>query len=93
VWTRILGALGVALGAFLVSLWRILRQLLHEIAGALFVVFAVMGGASVWREWQRGAPEWMLALVAGFTGMMAAFAVASFRSAGRLSERKMQKSK
>lgn len=92
-WTRILAALGIALGGFFLSLWRILRQLFHEVAGALFVVFAVIGGTSAWREYQRGAPDWMVALVAAFTGMMAAFAVASFRSAGRLSERRMEKTK
>ena len=86
-WTRVLGALLVALGGFLVTLWRIVRQLLHEMAGALFVLFAVLGGVSVWREWQRGSAEWILGVTAGFTAMMAAFAFASFRSARRLNEK------
>lgn len=80
-WTRILGALLIALSGFLRTLWRIARQLLHEIAGALFLVFAVIGGVSVWREWQRGSATWLVGVVAAFTLLMAAFAFSSFRSA------------
>ena len=85
-WGRLLAALLVALSGFFRSLWRITRQLFHEAAGALFVVFAVIGGAGVWREWKRGSAAWLLAVVATFTVMMAAFAWSSFRSARRLNE-------
>lgn len=83
-WLRLIGALVVALGGFFTSLWRALRQLFHETAGALFVVFAVIGAAGSWREWQRGAATWVLAVTVGFTLMMAWFAIASFRSARRI---------
>lgn len=85
-WTRVLGALLIALSGFLRSLWRIARQLFHEIAGALFLLFAVIGSVSVWREWQRGSAIWLIAGVAAFTLMMAAFAFSSFRSARGLRE-------
>ena len=83
-WLRLIGALLAALGAFLASVWRVLRQLFHETVGALFVVFAVIGAAGVWREWQRGSAVWVLAVTVGFTLMMASFAIASFRSARRV---------
>ena len=83
-WLRLIGALLAALSGFLVSLWCVLRQLFHEAAGALFVVFAVIGAAGVWREWQRGAAAWVLGVTVGFTVMMAWFAIASFRSARRV---------
>ena len=83
-WLRLIGALLAALSTFLVSFWRVLRQLFHETAGALFVVFALIGAAGVWREWQRGAATWVLAITVGFTVMMAWFAIASFRSARRV---------
>ena len=81
---RVIGALLAALGGFLLSLWRVLRQLFHEVAGALFVVFAVIGAAGAWREWRRDAPGWVIAVAAVFTLVMAYFAVASFRSARRV---------
>ena len=81
---RILTALAVALRGFLATLWRLLRQLLHEVAGALFVLFALLGCVSVWREWKRGSAAWLIGVVAAFTVMMAAFAFSSFRSARRL---------
>ena len=81
---RLIGALVAALSGFFLSLWRALRQLFHETAGALFVVFTVIGAAGTWREWQRGAATWVLVVTAGFTLMMAWFAIASFRSARRV---------
>lgn len=86
-WLRILGALLVALSGFLATLWRILRQILHETAGALFLLFAALGGLSAWREWRLGSTEWIVGVSLAFAAMMAAFAFASFRSARRL-ERK-----
>lgn len=81
---RAIGALVVALRGFLLTLWRVTRQLFHETAGALFVVFAAVGAASAWRAWQGNSPEWLIGLSIGFTLMMAGFAVASFRSARRV---------
>ena len=77
-------ALYAALAGFLRAAWRAVRQLFHEVTAAFFVLFAVIGAASVWREWQRGSSQWLLALAAGFTMMMAWFAVTSFRSARRV---------
>ena len=80
---RLLVALLAALAAFFRSVWRVLRQLFHEVTGAFFLLFAVVGGASAWRHWQRGSALWIFGIDMAFTLMMAAFAVAAFRSARR----------
>ena len=80
---RVIAALLAALRAFLGSAWRVARQLFHEITGAFFLLFAVVGGVDAWRHWRRGSDVWMLGLALAFTLMMAAFAFAAFRSARR----------
>ena len=77
-WIR---ALAFASGGFARALQRIARQVFHETIGAMFFFFAVVGGVAAWREWQKGSAQWLVALSIGFALMMAAFAVASFRSA------------
>ena len=76
-----IAALVAALAAFFRSLGRVIRQLFHEVTGAFFLLFAVLGGVSAWRHWQRGSDLWIFGLALSFTFMMAAFAVAAFRSA------------
>ncbi len=71
-------------GGFLRTVWRVGRQLFHEITGAMFLLFAFAGASGAWREWHRGAAQWLIAVTIGFALMMAAFAVASFRSARRV---------
>ena len=83
-WTRLAGALLVALGNVAVPAWRAARELFHETVGALFLLFAALGAASAWREWRRGSAEWLIALGIVFALLMGAFAAASFRSAWRL---------
>ena len=78
-----MAALVAALMAFVRSIWRVVRQLFHEVTGAFFLLFAVLGGVSAWRHWQRGSDLWIFGMALAFTLMMAAFAVAAFRSARR----------
>lgn len=80
---RILGALWAALQAFLRGIARVIRQLFHEITGAFFALFAIIGAAGTWREWREGAAGWMLAVPVLFTLMMGFFAVSAFRHARR----------
>ena len=80
-WPRIIAAALAALGVFLKGLLRAAAVLFHEVTGAFFVLFALLGTAGVWREWQRDASEWVIALSAGFALMMGAFAFSSFRKA------------
>jgi len=83
-WLRRARALWIAARAFLLLVWRITRQVFHEVTGALFVMLAVVGATSVWRQWRRGTAEWLLVLTAAFTASMAGFAAAAFRSARRV---------
>jgi len=76
-------ALLAALAAFFRSVWRVIRQLFHEVTGAFFLLFAALGGVSAWRHWQRGSALWIFGIDMAFTLMMAAFAFAAFRSARR----------
>ena len=85
---RFFVALWRAIQTFLATLWRVARQLFHETAGALFLLLAAAGALSTWRYWKQMTPgtsgPWTVALAASFTGMMAYFALASFRSARRV---------
>ena len=85
---RVLVALWRAIQTFLVTVWRVARQLFHEAAGTMFLLLAAMGALSTWRNWklmaQGTSAPWIVALLAAFTAMMAYFALASFRSARRV---------
>jgi len=85
---RFFVALWRAIQTFLATLWRVTRQLFHEAAGTMFLLLAFGGGLSTWRYWKQMTPgtsgAWLVALAASFTGMMAYFALASFRSARRV---------
>jgi len=78
-----MAALLAALAAFFRSVGRAIRQLFHEVTGAFFLLFAALGGVSAWRHWQRGSDLRIFGIALAFTLMMAAFAVAAFRSARR----------
>ena len=71
-------------GGLFRTLWRIARQVFHEATGAFFVLFSVVGAAGAWREWKKDGAAWLVAVAMGFSLMMAAFAVAAFRSARRV---------
>jgi hypothetical protein len=85
---RVIVELLKALRTFLITLWRVTRQLFHEFTGTIFLVFALTGALSTWREWRHAtagvAGMWPVALAALFTAMMAGFSVASFLSARRV---------
>ena len=88
---RLLTALWRALQTFLVTLWRVTRQLFHEVTGAAFLLLAIGGALSTWRYWRLMPPGnhapsefWAVGLAASFTFMMAAFGISSFRSARRV---------
>jgi len=81
---RLVSALVPAAGAFLRALGRAAHQLLHEVAGAFFAVFAVIGAVSVWQAWQRSSPGWMLGVSIAFAVMMGYFSATSFWKAYRV---------
>lgn len=74
---------------FLGTLWRILRQLFHEVTGVLFLALALVGVAACWREWliyRRAVEPELFRMIAAalFTLLMFWFGVTSFLRARRL---------
>ena len=82
--TPVLTAFLTAITGFLRVVWRAARQLFHEMTGALFTLFAALGGVTAWREWQKGSARWILAVAVLFTLAMAFFALTSFLRARRV---------
>jgi hypothetical protein len=62
---------------------RILLRLWHEVMGALFALFAIVGAISFWMEWKKNSATATLLVPLAFFLMMGGFAVASFWRARR----------
>jgi hypothetical protein len=73
-----------AVRQFLRVLWRVTRELFHEVAGALFLVLALAAVQSAWRAWHRGAGHWLVGMTAGYALLMILFGVLSFRDSRRV---------
>jgi hypothetical protein len=65
-------------------LWRVLRQLFHEIIGASFAVLSLGWFNSAIRAWSRDAAHWLIALPVAVSLIFAAFAFTSFRRSRQL---------
>jgi hypothetical protein len=65
-------------------LWRVMRQLFHEVVGGVFAVLALGWLNAAFRAWTRDASRWMVALALAVAGLLVFFAVTSFRFARRL---------
>jgi len=65
-------------------LWRALRQLFHEVVGAVFAVLALGWLNAAMRGWSRDAARWLVAIPVGVALLFVFFAVTSFRKARRL---------
>ena len=65
-------------------LWRVLRQLFHEIVGAVFAVLALAWFNAAFRAWTRDASRWLIALAVAVAGLLVFFSVTSFRYARKL---------
>ena len=81
--TRPIGIFAAARN-FLRVLWRVTRELFHEVTGALFFVIAVAALQSAWRSWQRGAGHMLLGISIGYALLMVLFGVLSFRDSRRV---------
>jgi hypothetical protein len=60
-------------------LWRTLKQLFHEVVGAIFGVLAFAWLNAAIRAWSRDAAYWLVAMAALVGGLFLFFAVTSFR--------------
>jgi hypothetical protein len=65
-------------------LWRALRQLFHEVVGAVFAVLALGWLNAAFRAWTRDASRWLVGLAVAMAGLLVFFAVTSFRFARKL---------
>ncbi len=65
-------------------LWRVLRQLFHEVVGAVFAILAVGWLNAAFRAWTRDASRWLVALAVFVAALLVFFAVTSFRYSRKL---------
>jgi len=65
-------------------IWRALRQLFHEMTGALFLCFAAFGGLAAARQWHNPAAHWVAWLGIIYAVMMAGFGIGAFRDSRRI---------
>jgi hypothetical protein len=65
-------------------LWRVLKQLFHEMVGATFAVLALAWLNAILRAWTRDVAHWLIALAASVAALFVFFAVTSFGKARKL---------
>lgn len=65
-------------------LWRTVKQLFHEVIGAMFAVLAIGWLNSAFRAWNRDVAHWLIALAIAVAGIFVLFAVSSFRRSRQL---------
>ncbi len=65
-------------------LWRVARQVFHEMVGATFAVLALAWGNAAFRASRHDAAQWLISAAAVVALIMAAFAWTSFRRARRV---------
>ena len=64
--------------------WRALRQVFHELIGAVFAVLALGWFNAAFRAWTRDVARWLIALAVAVALLFLFFAVTSFRRARKL---------
>ena len=65
-------------------LWRTVKQVFHEVVGAMFVVLALGWLNSAFRAWTRDVAYWLIAMAVAVAGLFVVFAVSSFRRSRQL---------
>jgi hypothetical protein len=65
-------------------LWRALRQLFHEVIGALFAVLALGWLNAAFRAWTRDVARWLIGIAVAVALLFVFFAVTSFRRARKI---------
>ena len=65
-------------------LWRTLKQLFHEVIGALFAVLAFAWLNAAIRAWSRDAAYWLVAIAGVVGGLFLFFAITSFRRSRKI---------
>jgi dolichyl-phosphate-mannose--protein O-mannosyl transferase len=65
-------------------LWRTLKQLFHELVGAVFAVLALAWVQSAIRAWTRDGARWLVGTAFFVAAVMAVFSFTSFRRARQI---------
>jgi hypothetical protein len=65
-------------------LWRTIKQIFHEVVGAMFAVLAFGWLNSAFRAWTRDVAHWLIALAIAVAAIFIVFAVSSFRRSRQL---------
>ena len=65
-------------------LWRVLKQLFHEVAGAVFGILALTWINSAVRAWSRDVAHWLIALAICVAALFGFFSVTQFVRARRV---------
>jgi len=60
------------------------KQIFHEVVGAIFAVLAFGWINSAFRAWTRDVAHWLIALAIAVAGIFVLFAVSSFRRSRQL---------
>ena len=71
-------------GGSFTRLWRTLKQLFHEITGALFALLAFGWMNAAIRAWSRDVSHWLIFTAAVVGALFTFFAFTSFRYARNL---------
>jgi hypothetical protein len=65
-------------------LWRTIKQIFHEVVGAMFALLAFGWLNSAFRAWTRDVAHWLIALAIAVAAIFVVFAVSSFRRSRQL---------
>lgn len=65
-------------------LWRTIKQIFHEVVGAMFAVLAFGWLNSAFRAWTRDVAHWLIVLAIAVAAIFVVFAVSSFRRSRQL---------
>ncbi|HET6931444.1 MAG TPA: hypothetical protein VFI45_14060 [Candidatus Acidoferrum sp.] len=61
-----------------------MKQIFHEVTGAMFAVLAFGWLNSAFRAWTRDVAHWLIVLAVGIAAIFVAFAISSFRRSRQL---------
>ena len=64
--------------------WLALKQLFHEVIGAIFAVLAMFWVQNAVRAWSRDGARWLIGAAVFLALVMALFSFTSFRAAKRI---------
>jgi hypothetical protein len=65
-------------------LWRVLKQLFHEVIGGIFAVLALAWFNAALRAWTRDAARWLIGIAIAIGTLFVFFAITSFRKARKI---------